>query len=140
MLKRIGAGAAIAWTAPILTSIRTPAFAQSGGGNCGPCAGDFCLGQSICNTNAPCFLGLCGCAQPFGHEGGGTCNCYCNDICVNRQTCPTGSCPPGQLCLHTCCDVLQGPTCFDPCTPGPSGAKKNVGRRQGGRVTGLGRM
>ena len=28
MLKRIGAGAAVAWTAPILTSIRTPAFAQ----------------------------------------------------------------------------------------------------------------
>jgi CHRD domain-containing protein len=29
MLKRIGAGAAVAWTAPILTSVRTPAFAQA---------------------------------------------------------------------------------------------------------------
>jgi hypothetical protein len=28
-LKRIGAGAAIAWTASVLTSIRTPAFAQT---------------------------------------------------------------------------------------------------------------
>lgn len=28
MLKRIGAGAAVAWTAPILTSVRVPAFAQ----------------------------------------------------------------------------------------------------------------
>ena len=29
MLKRIGAGAAVAWTAPIITSVRVPAFAQS---------------------------------------------------------------------------------------------------------------
>jgi hypothetical protein len=28
MLKRIGAGAAVAWSAPVITSIRTPAFAQ----------------------------------------------------------------------------------------------------------------
>jgi hypothetical protein len=28
-LKRLGAGAALAWTAPILTSLRVPAFAQS---------------------------------------------------------------------------------------------------------------
>jgi hypothetical protein len=28
MLKRIGAGAAIAWSAPVLSSFRTPAFAQ----------------------------------------------------------------------------------------------------------------
>jgi hypothetical protein len=28
MLKRIGAGAAVAWTAPIITSVRTPAWAQ----------------------------------------------------------------------------------------------------------------
>jgi hypothetical protein len=29
MLKRIGAGAAVAWTAPILTSVRVPAYAAS---------------------------------------------------------------------------------------------------------------
>ncbi len=29
MLKRIGAGAAIAWSAPVLTSFRAPAFAVS---------------------------------------------------------------------------------------------------------------
>ena len=29
MLKRIGAGAAVAWTVPVLTTIRTPAFAGS---------------------------------------------------------------------------------------------------------------
>jgi len=29
MLQRIGAGVAVAWTAPIITSVRVPAFAQS---------------------------------------------------------------------------------------------------------------
>lgn len=29
MLKRVGAGAAVAWTAPILTSVSVPAYAQS---------------------------------------------------------------------------------------------------------------
>jgi hypothetical protein len=29
LIKRIGTGAAVAWTAPILTSLRVPAFAQS---------------------------------------------------------------------------------------------------------------
>jgi len=29
MIKRIGAGAAVAWTAPVLMSVRVPAFAQS---------------------------------------------------------------------------------------------------------------
>ena len=33
MLKRIGAGAAVAWTAPVLTSIRTSAFGQSCAGS-----------------------------------------------------------------------------------------------------------
>jgi hypothetical protein len=35
MLKRIGVGAAVAWSAPIITSINTPAFAASGA----PCTG-----------------------------------------------------------------------------------------------------
>ena len=29
MLKRVGAGVAVAWTAPILTSVRVPAYAQT---------------------------------------------------------------------------------------------------------------
>ena len=31
VLKRVGAGAAIAWTAPVIASIRVPAFAQAEG-------------------------------------------------------------------------------------------------------------
>ena len=34
MLRRMGAGVAIAWTAPILTSVRVPAYAQVTPGSC----------------------------------------------------------------------------------------------------------
>ena len=64
ILKRIGAGAAVAWTAPILTSIRTPAFAASG-----PCAGCppyDCVNPQTCSPTCHC--------GPH-HEGGG-CICF----------------------------------------------------------------
>src|SRR2546422_11153148 len=48
MLKRIGAGAAIAWTTPILSSVHTPAFAQ---------ASPHC-GLYDCH-NAPPVIGCC---------------------------------------------------------------------------------
>jgi hypothetical protein len=32
MLRRLGAASAVAWTAPVITSIRVPAFAQASGG------------------------------------------------------------------------------------------------------------
>jgi hypothetical protein len=34
MLRRLGAGVAVAWTAPILTSVRVPAYAQTTPGSC----------------------------------------------------------------------------------------------------------
>ena len=34
MLKRLGTGVAVAWTAPILTSVRVPAYAQTTPGSC----------------------------------------------------------------------------------------------------------
>lgn len=111
MLKRIGAASAIAWSAPILTSFRTPAFAQV---YCTECAGDFCFGQTICGDQPP--LG-CPCAQIVGSEP--SCFCYHDDFCVNRTPCPGGQtdCPPGQTCVHTCCDAAIGsPVCWDPCT------------------------
>jgi hypothetical protein len=124
VLKRIGAGAAIAWTAPILTSIRTPAFAQSVV-KCSQCAGDFCSGQSTCGTEPP--FG-CPCAQIVGQEP--NCFCYHDDFCVNRTPCPggQGDCPAGQTCVHTCCDAVIGsPVCWDPCT-------QPLSRRTGHRV------
>jgi hypothetical protein len=111
MLKRVGAGAAIAWSAPILSSLRTPAFAQAYPLRCTECAGDFCTGQTICG-DAPPFG--CPCAQLVDGPG---CFCYQDDFCSNRETCTESSdCPEGQTCVHTCCDAVVGsPVCWSPC-------------------------
>jgi len=52
MLKRIGAGAAVAWSAPIITSVQTPAFAASAPA-CSPCAPFDCNNPAFCQE--PCF-------------------------------------------------------------------------------------
>jgi hypothetical protein len=135
VLKRIGAGAAIAWTAPVLTSLRSVAFAsQSNPGACTECAGDFCFGQTICGSSGP--LQLCGCAQPAGQEGGTVCFCYEDDLCINRVSCPNGQsdCPIGQVCVHSCCDQINGgvPVCWSPCgTSAPRGQQGSKTKRQG---------
>jgi hypothetical protein len=141
VIKRIGAGAAIAWTAPVLTSLRTPAFAQTYGGGCSQCAGDFCLGQTLCQADLnDCFGGLCGCAQVVGNES--SCFCYCNDLCSNRTPCSQQSdCSGGQVCVHSCCDAFLGtPACFDPCpNPAPSGQRVTARRiAKGSGRSGLG--
>ncbi|MGH2556488.1 MAG: hypothetical protein ACRDHO_12320 [Actinomycetota bacterium] len=122
VLKRIGSGVAIAWTAPILTSIRTPAFAQPYGCDCPPFN---CQSPALCETG--CF-----CAPHHGDGGpcvcfnGGTCdpqnpicntdadcavfgpgfvcadtdpNCLCagNVVCVNTSPCPSGRQRQGPL-------------------------------------------
>jgi hypothetical protein len=134
MLKRIGAGAAVAWSAPILTSIRTPAMAQYPP-SCTECAGDFCTGQTDCCADCPPFG--CTCAQPVGQEGGAVCFCYQDDICMARTSCPggQGDCPSRQTCVHTCCDTTAGvPLCFEPCSAAP----RTTGRVQHG-LTGSGK-
>jgi hypothetical protein len=124
MLKRVGAGAAIAWSAPILSSLRTPAFAQYPV-RCTECAGDFCFGQTICGDSGP--FG-CNCAQVVEAET--TCFCYEDDFCSNRDTCTEQSdCPAGQTCVHTCCDAALGtPVCFSPCGAGAGSASGSGAR------------
>jgi len=126
MLKRIGAGAAVAWSAPILTSIRTPAFAQS------PIV-------SPCDENAPCDLNTpCNVAIPC-HNGNPLCNCWvmqdrsacwCGDLdaCSNHQPCAnTGDCPSGQVCVENCCGTL----CYAPCSSSSSRVPKGKERAYG---------
>ena len=113
MLKRIGAGAAFAWTAPIVTSMRTPAFAQGSPAGCD--RNDNCG----CDVNKPCNMAI-----PCGPDG--TCNCWVRGsgciclffvqfcACVS-SCCPSGQdseCPPGQCCIFTCCEFI----CIPPCT------------------------
>jgi hypothetical protein len=88
MLKRIGAGAAVAWTAPVIVSLTArPAFAQ-GSPSC-DCISDPC--------NNPCGLPGCLCAAPV--EGG--CACFI-PVCLNPCA-KSSDCGPGELCVTTCC-------------------------------------
>ncbi len=88
MLKRMGAGAAVAWTVPVLTSIRTPAFAQASG---------VCAGGCDCGTPSPC----CGApgGEYFCHPVGGG-KCFCSYIpgvpCLSNADCA------GCLCVDHC--------------------------------------
>jgi hypothetical protein len=63
-LKRIGAGAAVAWTAPVLMSVRTPAFAQTP--TCTPGACPECQFGLQCGQNCACV--------------GIPVECFCSDI------------------------------------------------------------
>ena len=129
-LKRIGAGAAIAWSAPVLSSLRTPAFA-AGTPRCEePCRDD-------CSDGS--FSVSCGASGPFGcfcsRDVTGKCFCWVDDACSNRPDAgPGGSCPSGQTAVSTCCDQASGfnVKCWLPCgdpasssqgvTSGPTGS------------------
>jgi hypothetical protein len=109
MLKRIGAGAAVAWSAPILTSIKTPAFAQSPP-NESPCdPGAPC--SIPCNVAIPCKNGnpLCNCWVRVDGQG-----CWCGDLdaCVNHTPCSSNAdCQANEICIENCCGTL----CYKPC-------------------------
>jgi hypothetical protein len=121
VLKRIGAGAAIAWSAPILTSIRTPAFAQYP--ECAPCdAGQTCsacpfLASCMANSNNQCW-------QKFDGSG-----CTCRGFvafCGDTPLCPGGqadcdAAPGGPwCCVNTCCGAI--------CTPAPGVRARSKGK------------
>ncbi len=116
MLKRVGAGAAIAWSAPILTSIRTPAFAQYGS-SCDP--GQVC--QPACDVLRLCHGNAnCGC---FPATDGGACTCgdLKDGFCASFPPCTAqADCPAGTTCVSSCC-----PTgiCISPCGTARSGQK-----------------
>ena len=107
MLKRIGAGAAIAWSAPVLTSLRVPAFAQTVSPSCTGCEADPCGFNNFCGT-AP-NGGPCVCAQP--DVGGCTCvQPQCGRLCES------GGCPEGFVCGFVECCGGFGPVCAPLCS------------------------
>jgi len=128
MLKRVGAGAAIAWTAPILTSVRSPAFAASPQCGCPPLT---CVPPPQTCSNG------CECNPP---HNGGPCVCSVAEFCVpNGNICNTDAdcaafgppVPPGSKCTDVNCPEICGSAqtaCSDP--TGCTGARA-VGRRQG---------
>jgi hypothetical protein len=126
-LKRIGTGAAIAWSAPILTSLRAPAFAQA----TGPCAehqGDCIRG---CTGELPCNNG-CFCMQRHSDKacvciGGGLCAVCSQDVDCDPITGPGSTCVDVDQDLG-CCSGFSDTACQPPCGASfPKGAER--GRR-----------
>jgi hypothetical protein len=105
-LKRIGAaGAAAAWSAPFLSSLRTPAFAQTESPRCAEgfvCGGlvEFCGTACACTTTvtgAECLSTACPSAEPC------TTNAECETLLGPGARCQpekTGCC--GNVCLPAC--------------------------------------
>ena len=116
MLKRIGAGAAVAWSAPVLTSLRTPAFAQP-------------YETCPCDPNTPCNVKIdCGpggrCFCWVRADGNPACFCGEGDPCTGVPCGPENTCPdnPGWVCVNNCC----GFQCWPPCAGSRSGARKGA--------------
>ena len=124
LLKRIGTGAAVAWSAPILTSIRTPAFAQGSAPVCAP-------GCPACQFGAPCMTG-CACV-------GIPVDCFCSNsgacqsgmpICTKDSDC-TQFTGPGSKCAQCVFDPsCTQSSCWGPCP----GGELRVPRGRGIRV------
>jgi len=115
-LKRMGAGAAIAWSAPVLSSLRTPAFALESPVPC-QAGQDSCAGADFnCQGLARCF-----CTGTA--EGRLICGCFDRGDCSGYQLCRSSSeCPSGEFCttLNTpdCCDGICVPLCSSTCGGG----------------------
>jgi len=116
MLKRIGTGAAIAWSAPILTSLTTPAFAQYPPPRCDPttCDGDCIGGFTQCGNCDIDFAEICACDV----DTEARCSCFCGGVtCATLTPCADSSdCNGGERCfVGTCC---SGGVCIPPCDGG----------------------
>jgi hypothetical protein len=108
MLRRIGAGAAVVWTAPVLSSLRVPAFAQQASVPvCAVGCGPNCIDPNLCGSDAN---GDCHCIVPV--EGG--CFCVSNTGCGSACDTPS-DCPQGSRCVpDTCCGKICQPACGAP--------------------------
>jgi hypothetical protein len=128
MLKRIGAGAAVAWSAPVLSSLRTPAFAQY------PPPHEECRG-AVCGSFLECSGPNPDCICVTTSQGTGTCTPG-STLCADLAICGTGgSCPPGTFCaVDTCC---IDPVCIpiDLSAQCPAGAASAGSRTSSGAGT-----
>jgi hypothetical protein len=110
MLRRIGAGAAVAWSAPVLSSLRTPAFAQGYPPRC----------PAGCPACPPvgCGTGPSGDCLCFPPTDGSECFCTFPRACDAAGGCRTDAqCPSGFKCVFSCCpQTITAPgTCAQPC-------------------------
>jgi hypothetical protein len=105
MLKRLGAGAAVAWSAPVLTSLRTPAFAQyparcTESSQCGAIV--FCGEECFCTSTVE--GDAVHCQQDFFCGTQPTCTSSAECQAQGFEYCRaagTGCCP-GAVCVFMC--------------------------------------
>ena len=106
-IKKLGAGAAIAWSAPVLSTAMTKAGAASPMPGCDirpgtdPCGAQLdCGGGCFCNMNVTDGVpnGLTYCTVPTG--------------CGNADCDNDSDCAPGEVCQATCCATTK---CFVVC-------------------------
>jgi hypothetical protein len=127
ILKRIGAGTAVIWSAPALTSLGSPAWAQAyPPGLCRP-TNPFCDPGLLCEESPACQPDCPGlqCTQTLD----GSCVCWfaatCNTgdelICQTDADCefffPGSKCGAITDCPTSPCGTARA--CFAPCTPDP---------------------
>jgi hypothetical protein len=120
LMKRAGAGAALVWAAPVLSSLSTPAYAQASpvcGTGCPACPPD------LCGSDA---RGPCLCFPPID---GSTCVCTSPRACAGIECDSDAGCPSGQKCVFSCCPTG---TCALPCGAEGAGAgAKGAGTQAG---------
>jgi hypothetical protein len=124
MLKKLGAGAAVAWTAPVVASFGARAFASPHGlkRRCGD-GGNWSCGDSqlICGFRGPFDLCLC------DLDTEGRLSCWQDFSCDAQDCVSTADCPTGYRCFpDTCCGT---PKCAPIC-----GLFEAEGRRPTSRI------
>jgi hypothetical protein len=127
MIKRLGAATAAAWTAPVLSTLGTPAFGQPGTRCYGGCVGLGQPGDVHCAQQPDCG------AEPTGNPCSclrtrdNICDCHSCVFCDNPAITPCGAqpgagpCPPGWLCALSCCSdpaAVDDFVCVPPCAGG----------------------
>jgi hypothetical protein len=117
VIKRAGVVGAVAWTAPVLSSMGAKAFA----GTPAACASCAECPQPSCGAD-------CGCLTDVGT---GDCFCHQFSFCDQLPACADSStCPDGWVCAVSCCP--GGSFCHPPCGVDAGIGAQGAGARSGG--------
>jgi hypothetical protein len=124
----VAAGTAVAWSAPILTSLSSPAFAQYG--PCSTCTPGACFvpGEEIrCSDDPVCFCGT----EAVGGGPTGPCACIVFNGLPPEGVVPCASTSDCPQTVPTVCvnDTCLGDICQPVCTPAASSSGQNVNTR-----------
>jgi hypothetical protein len=130
MIRNIGIAGAVAWAAPVLTSLPAEAAAAKNICKKYPPGCQAFQGCSNSNPNCACFHQINNGkvkkkGQCFDLSAGGYCSDY--PMCTSNSDCSGGS-----KCMTSCCDSFGlGPVCVPLCAKGKAGAPRKPLKRDG---------